>query len=133
MLKQITQHQNNFKWKSYELRSFISFWGLQLLFWLFVHSRSFNLKHYTLLTLHHMDSFGINSIKFYNTYLDMQITSNKKMNFKVVDLEKYCMFGIKLIILRHIRKLGSLLCSRWQGSKIVIKMSMSYFETQMHA
>jgi len=46
-----------------------------------------------------MDSFGINSINPYNTYLDIQTTSNQKsLNDKVVYLEKYYNFGIKFVI-----------------------------------
>ena len=48
-----------------------------------------------------MDSFGINSIKFYDTYLDIQTTSNQKsFNYKVVDLEMYYNFGIKVCLHR---------------------------------
>jgi hypothetical protein len=56
-------------------------------------------NHYSLVTLEQMDSFGINSIKYYDTYLDIQMISNQKSwNNKVVYLRKYYNFGIKFVI-----------------------------------
>jgi hypothetical protein len=47
--------------------------------------------HYTLTcSFRHMNTFGINSIKSYDTYLDIEITPNEKsLNYKIVDLKKY--------------------------------------------
>jgi hypothetical protein len=40
VLKCVFRILNEFKWKSYQLQSFISFWYLQLWFWSFFHPRS---------------------------------------------------------------------------------------------
>jgi hypothetical protein len=49
-----------------------------------------------------MDFFCINCIKYYETYLDIQMISNQKsLNYKVVDLVKYYNFGIKSVFIGH--------------------------------
>ena len=74
---------------------------------LFFYPRSFSTTTHSLVTSEHMDSFGINSIKSYDTYLDIQTTSNQKhLNYKVVDIKKYYNFGIKFVFIEHhMRKL----------------------------
>jgi hypothetical protein len=53
-----------------------------------------------MLTIKHMDSFGINSTESYGVHLDIQMISNKKnMNYKVVDLVKYYNFDIDFSII----------------------------------
>jgi len=91
--------------KSSELQSCINFLDLQLLFWSFVHLRSFSIT--THMTIEHMDSFGINSIQSCESNIQHQNDFNENaVNNKVVDLIEYYNFGIKFVLLKHnMRKL----------------------------
>jgi len=54
------------------------------------------------MTMEHMASFGINSIKICVVYLDIKMISNQKsLNYKVVDLIEYYNFDIKLVFIGH--------------------------------
>jgi hypothetical protein len=58
-MKQILSIKTTLNKKTYELQSFITFGDLQLLFWLFLHLRSFSTTAHSLVILEHMDSFDI--------------------------------------------------------------------------
>jgi hypothetical protein len=110
LANQIEGHHNDFKQKSYELQSCITFWDLQLLFWALLHPRSLTTTAHSLMTMEHMKSFGINSTKSCGVYLDIPTIKNKKLNYKVVDLVEYYNFDIKFVFIGHrMRKLWSFL------------------------
>jgi hypothetical protein len=75
--------------------------------------------HYTLMTVEHMDSFGINSTKSCGVYLDIQMILNQKnLNKKVVDLVEYYNFNIKFVFIGYrIRKLWSFLAAYYYRFK----------------
>ena len=61
---------------------------------------------HSLMTMKYMDSFGINSTKYYVVYLNIQTISNKKIiNYRVVDLVEYYTFHIKFVVAHHMTKL----------------------------
>ena len=75
LVNQIEGHYNDFKQKHCELQSCITSVGLELLFWALLHPRSLTITAHSLMTMEHVDSFGINSTKTCGVYLDIQMIS----------------------------------------------------------
>jgi hypothetical protein len=123
LANQIVRHHNDFKLKSCELQSYITFRDLQLLFWSLLHPKYLTTTTQSLVTIEYIDSLSINSIKSYGIYLDIQTISNQKsFNYKVVDLTNFYNFGIKFVFIGHnMRKLWSFSCS---GSDDPISLSV---------
>lgn len=65
---------SNKKLRTIKLHNFLI---LQLI--LIVSPSSFPTTTHSLVTIEHKDSFGINSIKIYDAYMDIQTISNKKV------------------------------------------------------
>ena len=106
--------KTNWNKKSCELQSCVTFWDLQLLFWLFLHPRSFPIITHSLMTIERMDSFGINSIKSYDTYLDIQTILIKKFEQQSCRSCWVYNFGINFVFIgHHMRKLWSFSCRLW--------------------
>jgi len=58
---------HDFKSKSCQLQSCITFWDLELLFRSFLHLRLFPITTHSFVSIEHMNSFGIKSIKYCQT------------------------------------------------------------------